>query len=166
MNLSQLRLLKSKLPLLSSNNHHSNLNKKGMVIWLGLRRHIEVVWENCKNAKTSATNGPGRRQTPTPPGKPEGWNRLCFWCRDFASFDDANHPIKQCPYYKEVRKDWWQNSKHLLLNLLLMLLKTHPLRETSKESIWGWQWHSFKPTIQFWKKHLYEWWWMVSWIER
>ena len=41
--------------------------------------------------------GPGRRQTPTPPGKPEGWNRLYFWCRDFASFDDANHPIKQCP---------------------------------------------------------------------
>ena len=55
--------------------------------------------------------GPGRRQTPTPLGKPEGWNRLCFWCRDFASFDDANHPIKQCPYYKEVRKDWWQHQQ-------------------------------------------------------
>ena len=27
------------------------------------------------------------------------------------------------------------NSKHLLLNLLLLLLKTHHLRETSKESI-------------------------------
>ena len=54
---------------------------------------------------------PGRRQTPTPPGKPEGWNRFCFWCRDFATFDDANHPIKQCPYYKEVRKDWWQHQQ-------------------------------------------------------
>ena len=54
---------------------------------------------------------PGRRQTPTPPGKPEGWNRLCFWCRDFATFDEANHPIKQCPYYKEVRKEWWQHQQ-------------------------------------------------------
>ena len=55
--------------------------------------------------------GPGRRQIPTPPGKPEDWNRLCLWCRYFASFDDANHPIKQCPYYKEVRKDWWQHQQ-------------------------------------------------------
>ena len=55
--------------------------------------------------------GPGRRQTTTPPGKPEGWNRLCFWCRDFATFDDANHPIKECPYYKEVRKEWWQHQQ-------------------------------------------------------
>ena len=54
---------------------------------------------------------PGRRQTPTPPGKPEGWNRLCFWCRDFATFDEAHHPIKQCPYYKEVRKEWWQHQQ-------------------------------------------------------
>ena len=55
--------------------------------------------------------GPGRRQATTPPGKPEGWNRLCFWCRDFATFDDANHPIKECPYYKEVRKEWWQHQQ-------------------------------------------------------
>ena len=55
--------------------------------------------------------GPGRRQTPTPPGKPEGSNRLCFWCRDFATFDDANHAIKQCHYYKEVRKDWLQHQQ-------------------------------------------------------
>ena len=54
---------------------------------------------------------PGRRQTPTPPGKPEGWNRLCFWCRDFATFDDANHPIKNCPYYREVRKEWWHHQQ-------------------------------------------------------
>ena len=54
---------------------------------------------------------PGRRPVPTPPGKPEGWNRLCFWCRDFATFDEANHPIKQCPYYKEVRKEWWQHQQ-------------------------------------------------------
>ena len=55
--------------------------------------------------------GPGRRQATTPPGKPEGWNRLCFWCRDFATFDDANHPIKECPYYREVRKEWWQHQQ-------------------------------------------------------
>ena len=55
--------------------------------------------------------GPGRRQATTLPGKPEGWNRLCFWCRDFATFDDANHPIKECPYYKEVRKEWWQHQQ-------------------------------------------------------
>ena len=39
----------------------------------------------------------GRRQATTPPGKPEDWTRLCFWCRDFATFDEANHPIKDCP---------------------------------------------------------------------
>ena len=50
-------------------------------------------------------------EAPKPPGKPEGWNRLCFWCRDFATFDEANHPIKQCPYYKEVRKEWWQHQQ-------------------------------------------------------
>ena len=50
MNLSQLRQLKPKLPLLSnSNNNHK---PKEMVIWLDLRRPIEVVKENllkCKN---------------------------------------------------------------------------------------------------------------------
>ena len=55
--------------------------------------------------------GPGRRQAPTPSVKPEDWYRLCFWCGDFATFDDANHPIKECPYYTEVRKDWWQNQQ-------------------------------------------------------
>ena len=49
---------------------------------------------------------PGRRQATTPPGKSEGWTRLCFWCRDFATFDEANHPIKDCPYFREVRKEW------------------------------------------------------------
>ena len=54
---------------------------------------------------------PGRRQAPIPPGKPEGWNRLYFWCRDFATFGDANHPIKECPCYKEVRKERWQHQQ-------------------------------------------------------
>ena len=40
--------------------------------------------------------GPGRRQATS---------------RDFATFDDANHPIKECPYYKEVRKEWWQHQQ-------------------------------------------------------
>ena len=80
--------------------------------------------------------GPGRRQGTNPPGKPEGWNRLCFWCRDFATFDDANHPIKECPYYKEDRRNGGNiNNKLLLPSLLILHLKTPPLRETSKESI-------------------------------
>ena len=79
---------------------------------------------------------PGRRQTPTSPGKPEGWNRLCFWCRDFATFDDANHPIKQCPYYKEVRKDWWQHQQQTSPTQPAAPASQSPsLRETSKESI-------------------------------
>ena len=29
----------------------------------------------------------------------------------FATFDDANHPAKECPYYREVRKEWWQHQQ-------------------------------------------------------
>ena len=39
--------------------------------------------------------------------KPGNWNRLCFWCRDYAPADQANHLIKNCPYYNQGRKDWW-----------------------------------------------------------
>ena len=49
MNLSQLRQLKPKLPLLSNNNN--NLNQKELVIWLDLRRPTEVVRENLLKCK-------------------------------------------------------------------------------------------------------------------
>ena len=39
--------------------------------------------------------------------RPGNWNRLCFWCRDYAPADQANHLIKNCPYYNQGRKDWW-----------------------------------------------------------
>ena len=29
-----------------------------------------------------------------PPGKPEGWARLCYWCRDHVPFEKANHLVK------------------------------------------------------------------------
>ena len=41
------------------------------------------------------------------PNRPGNWNRLCFWCRDYAPADQANHLIKNCPYYNQGRKDWW-----------------------------------------------------------
>ena len=42
-----------------------------------------------------------------PPGKPPGWSKLCFWCRNFTTFELANHAVKDCPHYAEVRKNWW-----------------------------------------------------------
>ena len=39
--------------------------------------------------------------------RPGNWNRLCFWCRDYAPADQANHLIKNCPYYNQGRNDWW-----------------------------------------------------------
>ena len=39
--------------------------------------------------------------------RPGNWNRLCFWCRDYVPADQANHLIKNCPYYNQGRKDWW-----------------------------------------------------------
>ena len=81
--------------------------------------------------------GPERRQTPTPPGKPEGWNI------DFVSgVETLLHlirpiiPSNNALTIKKLEKIGGTiNSKHLHLNLLPMLLKTPPLRETSKESI-------------------------------
>ena len=59
------------------------------------------------------TNQPPRgNQNQQPPEqgqavRPGNWNRLCFWCRDYAPADQANHLIKNCPYYNQGRKDWW-----------------------------------------------------------
>ena len=76
---------------------------------------------------------PGRRQTPTPPGKPEGWNRLCSGVETLlllmmltTQLDNAHTTGKSEKIGGNI------NSKHLFLNLLLLLLKTHLLRETSK----------------------------------
>ena len=73
--------------------------------------------QNCNSGSRGGGRGrgygPGRRQATTLPGKPEGWNRLCFWCRDFVTFDDANHPIKECPYYREVKKEWRQHQQQI-----------------------------------------------------
>ena len=48
-----------------------------------------------------------KRSSYDPPGKPAGWSKLCFWCRNFTTFEQANHPLKDCPHYNEVRKNWW-----------------------------------------------------------
>ena len=77
-------------------NHNQNYNSNG---------------RGYRGRERGKGYGPGRRQATSPPGKPEGWNGLCFWCRDFATFDDANHPIKECPYHEEVRKEWWQHQQ-------------------------------------------------------
>ena len=50
-----------------------------------------------------------RRSSYDPPGKPANWSKLCFWCRNFTTFEQANHPLKDCPHYKEVRKNWWEH---------------------------------------------------------
>ena len=48
-----------------------------------------------------------KRSSYDPPGKPAGWSKLCFWCRNFTTFEQANHPLKDCPHYNGVRKNWW-----------------------------------------------------------
>ena len=50
-----------------------------------------------------------RRSSFDPPGKPPGWSKLCFWCRNFTTFEQANHPLRDCPHYREVRKSWWEH---------------------------------------------------------
>lgn len=47
----------------------------------------------------------------TVPGKPPGWERLCYWCRDFMPLHQANHPIRLCPWYQQGRKDWWNKQQ-------------------------------------------------------
>ena len=49
-----------------------------------------------------------KRSSYDPPGKPVGWSKLCFFCRDFTTFEQANHPLKDCPHYRGVRKSWWE----------------------------------------------------------
>ena len=52
-----------------------------------------------------------KRSSFDPPGKPPGWSKLCFWCRNFTTFEQANHPLRECPHYREVRKSWWEHHK-------------------------------------------------------
>ena len=64
------------------------------------------------NSGKSNFKGKGRgkgnkRSSYDPPGKPPGWSKLCFWCRNFTTFEQANHPLRECPHYLEVRKNWW-----------------------------------------------------------
>ena len=181
MNLSQLRQLKPKLPLLSNNNN--NLNQKEMMIWLDLRRPTEVVRENllkcksiynkCKKLSlpgmlllsslqlipllsrtvesevivaianhkiqihllkiqanipikikiiTQMVEGIEVEEEEEAIGQEED-KQLPHQVNlkvgtDFVSgvgilllFDDANHPIKECPYFKEVRKEGWQHQQ-------------------------------------------------------
>ena len=39
--------------------------------------------------------------------KPPGYHKSCYWCRDYLPLDQANHLIKDCPYYNQGRSDWW-----------------------------------------------------------
>ena len=51
--------------------------------------------------------GGPRKSIPDPPGRPKGWSRLCYWCREFVPFEQANHLIRDCPFYKQGKEDWW-----------------------------------------------------------
>ena len=48
-----------------------------------------------------------RRQVRDPPGKPEGWSRLCYWCRDYVPFEEANHMLRDCPFYQSTKDSFW-----------------------------------------------------------
>ena len=61
------------------------------------------------NVKGKGRGKSNRRSSYDPPGKPAGWSRLRFWCRDFTTFEQANRPLKDCPHYREVRKGWWEH---------------------------------------------------------
>ena len=61
------------------------------------------------NFKAKGRGKGSRRSSFDPPGKPTGWSKLCFWCRNFTTFEQANHPLRECPHYTEVRKNWWAN---------------------------------------------------------
>ena len=64
---------------------------------------------NCSSNK-NRNRGFGRRgtrQMVDPPGKPEGWARLCYWCRDHVPFEKANHLVKDCPFFQQDKLDFW-----------------------------------------------------------
>ena len=88
----------------------------------------------------------GTRQMVDPPGKPEGWARLCYWCRDHVPFEKANHIVKDCPFFQQEKLDFWTsqgiNLPFMKLNKLLQKLRISRLRKTGKESCWGWVWDS------------------------
>ena len=49
----------------------------------------------------------GNKQMSNPPGKPKGWSRLCYWCRNFVPFEKANHRVRDCPFYQQGKQEWW-----------------------------------------------------------
>ena len=63
------------------------------------------------NFKGKGRGKGNKRSSYDPPGKPPGWSKLCFWCRNFTTFEQANHPLRECPHYLEVRKNWWAHHK-------------------------------------------------------
>ena len=44
-----------------------------------------------------------RKSSYDPPGKPAGGSKLCFWCRNFTTFEQANHPLKDCPHGQRLK---------------------------------------------------------------
>ena len=62
---------------------------------------------NKPNFKGKGRGKGSKRSSFDPPGKPAGWSKLCFWCRNFTTFELDNHSVKDCPHYNEVRKNWW-----------------------------------------------------------
>ena len=82
-------------------NQNSNQNKRGY---------------NNPNYQQYSGRGRGRgyggkggfkRQVRDPPGKPEGWSRLCYWCRDYVPFEEANHMLRDCPFYQSTKDSFW-----------------------------------------------------------
>ena len=49
--------------------------------------------------------------------RPRSGKILCYWCKGFASEEEASHKIANCPYQSTARSDWWKTktdkkSKH------------------------------------------------------
>ncbi|MCG8623426.1 MAG: hypothetical protein MJE68_15715, partial [Proteobacteria bacterium] len=84
-------------PQASQNSQHSGQGKKG---------YYNPNYYSNRGRGYGRGNG-GRKPMPDPPGKPKGWSRLCYWCRDFVPPEEANHPIRECPFYTQGREEWW-----------------------------------------------------------
>ena len=116
-NVQQLQQMKASLEATSFQTTHSN----GKTSTDGGSRSNGNSSNSTPNSNTQPSpnnnnkpnfKGKGRgkgtkRSSFDPPGKPPGWSKLCFWCRNFTTFELANHPVKDCPHYNEVRKSWW-----------------------------------------------------------
>lgn len=45
------------------------------------------------------------------PSRSAGYHKLCYWCRDYLPAEQANHLIKECPYYGQGRSEWWSGQQ-------------------------------------------------------